>query len=51
MDFKKLNTLPLSDAEFIEYLDYAMDLLDEFEAQIDIFCAKLREKRVPVLAV
>lgn len=50
MNFKSLNTAPLSDKEFMEYLDYAMDLLDDFEAQVDLLCAKLRENCVPVHA-
>ncbi|CAN7476549.1 hypothetical protein [Caballeronia sp. LjRoot31] len=39
----------LSDGEFLEYLDYALDAVSEFEAQADACCDALR-KRAAALA-
>lgn len=38
----------LSDREFLECLDYALDAVSEFEAQVDACCESLR-KRASVL--
>jgi hypothetical protein len=35
---------PMTDQEYLELLDYAMDMLVEFEAQVDKFCDGLRAR-------
>ena len=44
MDIASFNRRILSDSEFLEYLDYALEAVGEFEKQAEVFCDSLKKR-------
>jgi hypothetical protein len=43
-----LERRPMSDREYLDLLDYALDVLEEFETQVDACCHGLRRRAAVV---